>query len=301
MRLFFPEAANLSIPNNVNTRLLFINTASRHSVKWFSLQLFPIENQTPNNNNLPHLEIYFAGEFFAPTLPTAQPEQPTNSFTPQYQITMADRDDRKPTTFLSLPREIRQKILIHSIQPEITQQDIQFNKRLLTLDNNIMALILSYTSGTETHLPTTSEETDKKTFTNFRAAVHNLRNYGIIPVHTVTHAENLSSIHPSIREDIPWVLRNWFALLLVRFLASLSPKPVHRESVRRQSIYVSEPFGGWRRVDKFTKQGLKSSKAYRIASRKAINTSNAEWNSTGLKLLDGQFRKYGPNVKNFVA
>ncbi|KAE9966173.1 hypothetical protein BLS_009519 [Venturia inaequalis] len=215
---------------------------------------------------------------------------------------MAERD-REPTTFLSLPREIRQRILFNSIRPQQVQQDFIFNKRLLSLDNNIMAIILSYTSGTNTYLSETSEKTDIDTFDNFCTAVHQLRDYGIIPAHLVGYAEKLASLHSTIREDMPWVLRNWLGMLIINLLAFISPAPTptHEEPIRRQSIYVAEAFGGRRRVDKFTKQGLKSTKAYRIAIRKAINTFNAEWKLTGLVLLGPSFQRYSPNVKNFVG
>lgn len=84
---------------------------------------------------------------------------------------------KKPTTFLSLPREIRQKILFDSMLNRFQQvrEDFIFNEYLLQLDNNIMAIILSHTSGTNTYLSETSKNTDKNTFDNFRAATHRLR------------------------------------------------------------------------------------------------------------------------------
>ncbi|TID21326.1 hypothetical protein E6O75_ATG04721 [Venturia nashicola] len=217
---------------------------------------------------------------------------------------MAD-PDKKPTTFLSLPRELRQNILMRNIEYTRFIQDYKFNRALLKLDNNIMAIILSHTSATNTYVSNpATEKRDEHTFDNFHTASHQLGDYGIIPVHTVSHAENIAAVHPTIREDMAWVLRCWFGVLLAALLRSIkldsTPSPIPRKRQRRQSIYVLEPFGGRRRLDKFTEQGFKSSKACRIAKRKAINKFNAEWQLTSLKQLEEAIQKHSLGVENFV-
>jgi hypothetical protein len=185
--------------------------------------------------------------------------------------------DRKPMTFLSLSRELRQKILDLTITKKEFWQDGVFNDALQKYDNNIMGLILSHTCGTRTFSstePNWSCYLDEEAFKNWHAAYQELKAYGIIPVHVTNHAETLALVHPLVKEDMAWVLKKWLGELF-SWMSDWQSAPKRR--YRQQSIYVLEPFGGSRRLDKFTPHGFRSLKAIRIGFRKALKKSKEEW------------------------
>lgn len=158
------------------------------------------------------------------------------------------------------------------------QEDVKFNVTLQVYDNTIMANILSHTFGTRTrtrlpHAPT--HKLDKEAFENFHDAYTKLKSSGIIPAHIVKHAETLAAVHPMVKEDMSWVLKKWLEKLFG--LLSDWGYVVPRTRRRRQSIYVPEPFGTRRRVDKFTPEGLRSHEAIKRGLRKAYERSKEVW------------------------
>lgn len=186
--------------------------------------------------------------------------------------------DRKPTSFLSLSRELRQRILSMTITEKYFQQDVKFNVSLHVYDNTIMANVLSHTSGTRTRTRSPgapAHKLDKEAFENFHGANTKLKSSGIIPAHIVKHAETLAAVHPMVKEDMSWVLKKWLEKLFE--LLSEAEYVVPRTSRRRQSIYVPEPFGTRRRVDKFTPEGLRSHEATKRGLLKAYARSKEVW------------------------
>ncbi|QDS74276.1 hypothetical protein FKW77_003367 [Venturia effusa] len=184
---------------------------------------------------------------------------------------------QKPTSFLSLSRELRQRILNMTITERHFHQDVKFNVALQVYDNNIMANILAHTFGTRIqtlNAPGSVPKVDEEAFSNFHTAYKNLRAYGIIPVHIIQHAETLAAVHPLVKQDMSWILKKWLEKLFAMMLVA---DPVPKTRRRRQSIYVLEPFGSRRRVDKFTAGGARSYDAVRRGFRKAYERSMEVW------------------------
>jgi hypothetical protein len=194
--------------------------------------------------------------------------------------------DRQPASFLSLSRELRQEILYLAITDKHFKDDIVFNASLQAYDNNILAVILSYTSGLPTYSSKNpASDKDEGSFESFSTAYHQLREYGVIPVHITTLAETLASVHSLVKEDMPWVLQRWFKELAARMSMPLT---VTKKKRRRQSIYVPEPFGGVRRLDKFTLHGIKSDKAIKIGRKKALQKFKKEWVTDMITVVGGE-------------
>lgn len=133
-------------------------------------------------------------------------------------------NQKAPTNFLSLPIELRQKILLYILTDDaLFKQDFQLN-HLLSKFSTTIRTNSTTGSGTKNHhkvldsnalmIKIVSHVHEDMSISKVSPlnTIHVTGfpskeiNHGFIPSHTISLASNLSSIHPKIKKDMSWVI-----------------------------------------------------------------------------------------------
>lgn len=135
---------------------------------------------------------------------------------------------KEPTSFLTLPLELRQKILLYTLTDDaLFKNDFEFNHLLSDFSTTIPVKLTighHYISATKYQINVLgSDALMAKIFSYVHVDVRISKasplnivhvvddsekeiNHGFIPSHTIALAEKLCSVHPQIKEDITWVV-----------------------------------------------------------------------------------------------
>lgn len=128
------------------------------------------------------------------------------------------------TNFLSLPRELRQQILLNALEDDdLVQKGLEFNRLLLEITNNERIIDLwgkgfSFIPIGTVFMPLKTPLLDDP--------------FIFVPTHTVTLAVKLSTVDTQVAEDMGWVVKTSLRNLARKALPPSPEPPSHAEKNR---------------------------------------------------------------------